>query len=195
MKSSGGFAYYMIPRVLEKLAGALEKFGIPYIVIGGQAVLVYGEPRLTVDIDVTLGRGAEQIDEVLTLLQSLGWKSLVSNPSHFVKDKMVLPCQDPESGVRVDLIFSNTEYEKAALQRFKKVKIGMTDVRFASLEDVVIQKVFAGRPRDLEDVRVLLNKNKELDYVYVRRWLKGFDQELGQSLLQRFESIVASLKG
>ena len=41
----------MFARLLGKIATALNKFKIPYMVIGGQAVLVYGEPRATKDID------------------------------------------------------------------------------------------------------------------------------------------------
>lgn len=33
----------------------MDEAGVPYMVIGGQAVLIYGEPRLTKDIDITLG--------------------------------------------------------------------------------------------------------------------------------------------
>ena len=43
----------MFQQLLETIALSLEKRGIPYMVIGGQAVLLYGEPRLTRDIDVT----------------------------------------------------------------------------------------------------------------------------------------------
>ena len=47
----------MYDRLLEKIALELDSRAIPYRVVGGQAVLLYGEPRLTRDIDVTLGRG------------------------------------------------------------------------------------------------------------------------------------------
>jgi hypothetical protein len=34
------------------------------MVIGGQAVLLYGEPRLTKDIDITLGEGIESLEKI-----------------------------------------------------------------------------------------------------------------------------------
>jgi len=34
------------------------------MVIGGQAVLLYGEPRLTKDIDITLGKGIESLEKI-----------------------------------------------------------------------------------------------------------------------------------
>ena len=45
----------MIERLLKRLAETLEEAQIPYMIIGGQAVLFYGFPRLTQDVDVTLG--------------------------------------------------------------------------------------------------------------------------------------------
>lgn len=41
--------------LLAKIARALDGAGISYMIIGGQAVLLHGEPRLTREIDVTVG--------------------------------------------------------------------------------------------------------------------------------------------
>ena len=43
----------MFKDLLEKIALGLEEAGMPYMIIGGQAVLLHGEPRLTRDIDAT----------------------------------------------------------------------------------------------------------------------------------------------
>ena len=48
----------MFERLLQRLSRELEARSITYMVIGGQAVLLYGEPRLTRDIDITLGLSA-----------------------------------------------------------------------------------------------------------------------------------------
>ena len=52
----------MFTKLLKKIAIALDQKGIPYMVIGGQAVLLHGEPRMTRDIDITVGITTEQID-------------------------------------------------------------------------------------------------------------------------------------
>jgi hypothetical protein len=41
----------MFAALLERVARKLEDLDVPYVVIGGQAVLLYGEPRLTRDIN------------------------------------------------------------------------------------------------------------------------------------------------
>ena len=115
----------MFERLLERIAKALESIGIPYMVIGGQAVLLYGEPRLTKDIDITLGADLDRLADVLRLVRSIDLNPLV-DPDTFTKQTMVLPCADPGTGIRVDLIFSFTPYERQAMTRVKTVKVGGT---------------------------------------------------------------------
>jgi hypothetical protein len=62
-------------------------------------------------------------------------------------------------------------------------------VCFASLEDLIIHKILAGRPRDLEDVRSILLKNQAVDLDYVHHWLREFDRSLGEKSLERFEEL------
>jgi hypothetical protein len=42
------------------------------MIIGGQAALLYGEPRLTKDIDITLGAGLERRPEIVAAAQAAG---------------------------------------------------------------------------------------------------------------------------
>ena len=58
---------------------------------------------------------------------------------------MVLPAIEEASGIRIDFIFSFTPYEEQAIKRSRKIAILGQDVSFASPEDVIIHKVFAGR--------------------------------------------------
>ncbi len=183
----------MFQKLLEIIGTALRKRKIPYIIIGGQALLVYGEPRLTKDIDITLGLGPEQFAQIQALVKELGWKILTESPEAFVKQTMVLPCQEPESGIRIDFIFSSSLYEQEAIQRAKKILIGKTEVFFASLEDFIIHKIIAGRPRDLEDVRTVLVKNPNPDISYIQKCLKEFEQLLAQSFLTKFNAIRKNL--
>lgn len=179
----------MFERLLERLARALTQAGLRYMVIGGQAVLIYGEPRLTKDIDITIGADLNRLPEVLRLVKTLGLRLLV-DPETFTRQTMVLPCQEPESGIRVDFIFSFTPYEQQALARVKTVKMGDTEVCFASLEDLVVHKVIAGRPRDLEDVTSVLRKNPSADPVYIRHWLGKFATALKEPFLDRFNQLL-----
>jgi predicted nucleotidyltransferase len=180
----------MLARLLEQIAIALEERHIPYMVIGGQAVLVYGEPRLTQDVDVTLGVGPERLVDILNIAKAQNWRLLVEDPEDFVYRTLVLPCLDTETQLRIDLIFSHSEYERQAMDRVRRIVVGKAQVRFASLEDVIIHKVIAGRPRDLEDVRGILLKSPPSQAAYIRKWLLEFDRSLGGGYLQVFEELA-----
>ncbi len=184
----------MFQQLLERIAAGLDARKLPYMVIGGQAVLLYGEPRLTKDIDITLGVGPDQWRELLEMSQAFGLHPLVETPEEFVRQTMVLPCLDPSSGIRVDFMFSLASYEQQALERARIVTVGRTGVRYASPEDLVIHKVIAGRPRDLEDVRSILLKNPESDQAYIRYWLKEFEAGLGEPFLKRLDRVSSAPK-
>ena len=106
------------------------------MVIGGQAVLLYGEPRLTKDIDITLGINIDRLDEMLKIVKELSFTLLPEDVPSFVQKTMVLPVLEKRSGIRVDFIFSFTPYESQAIRRAKKVQILGQDVSFASIDGV-----------------------------------------------------------
>ena len=77
--------------------------------------------------------------------------------------------------------------------RAKVVKLATTEVRFATVEDLVIHKLLAGRPRDLEDIKSILLKQSQADLGYIRQWLTQFSEALGQPFVERFEELLKDL--
>lgn len=183
----------MFREILSKIGSCLQRHNLPYMIIGGQAVLLYGEPRLTKDIDITLGVNTDHLDAVAGIVAELGLKPIPENMVQFVKQTMVLPALDESSGIRVDFIFSFTPYEDQAIKRARKIIILNQEVSFASPEDVIIHKVFAGRLRDIEDARSIILKNPDIDVEYIRKWLSEFDAFSDKKGFQGiFENLVKS---
>jgi hypothetical protein len=114
----------MFQELLTRVTKELNELCIPYMVIGGQAVLLYGEPRLTKDIDITLGVGIDGLEKVKNVIQRLNLRILVNNPEDFVQRTMVLPVMNKGTGIKVDLIFSFSPYEKQAIERAIGIKFG-----------------------------------------------------------------------
>jgi predicted nucleotidyltransferase len=182
----------MFKKLLKKIANELNAHNIPYMVIGGQAVLIYGEPRLTKDIDITLGVGVSKLSEINSIVEKLNLKILVDE--NFVQNTMVLLVIDEKTGIRVDFIFSFSLYEKQAIKRATDIKFGNTIVRFASLEDLIIHKIIAGRAIDIEDIRSIILKNPDYDTRYIKRWLQEFDESLNEKFLKVFHKIVKEIR-
>ncbi len=182
----------MFKKLLLSIARQFEKNKIPYIIIGGQAVLLYGEPRLTRDIDITIGLNIDMIDKILKIMEEISLKPLPGDIVQFVKQTMVLPLIEPATGIRVDVIFSFSPFEQEAIKRANLVKIDNTEVSYVSLEDLIIFKIFSGRPRDIEDVRNILVKNKHADIKYIKTQLKKLSFE-EKDFLKDFEQVRGSI--
>ena len=139
-------------------------------------------------MDLTLGRSPEALDAVLRVAEAVGLRPLV-DPAPFVAETLVLPCDPPSTGLRVDFVFSFSEYERHAITRTRVVPLGGAHVRFASVEDLIVQKAVAGRPRDLDDVRNVLLHQPNADIGYVRDGLRAFGEALSANLLPTFERL------
>lgn len=187
----------MFEELLSKIGVCLNRHNLPYMIIGGQAVLLYGEPRLTRDIDIILGVNIDHLNKLLVIVKELSLKPIPKDKDidSFVKQTMVLPTIEESTGIRVDFIFAFTPYEINAIKRVKKVIIMGQEVSFASLEDLIIHKIFAGRPRDLEDVKSIIIKNTGIDSKYIRNWLKEFEvsAEEKKDFLITFEEILSRI--
>lgn len=180
--------------LLTKISKALERDGISYMVIGGQAVLIYGEPRFTRDIDITLGIDTDQAERIRGLARELTLEPTEGMTEDFVKRNALLTVEDNETGITVDFIFSFLPYERQAIERAKRITLGAANIRFATVEDTIIHKLFAGRPLDIEDVKSIVNNTEEIDKPYLKRWLKEFSDVVGRDLVREYDTIEAEVK-
>ena len=69
----------MLEKTLLKITRILAKGKIPYMLIGGYAMVIHGFPRLTQDLDISLGVGTDHIDKVLEAVKT-DFKTLVKDP-------------------------------------------------------------------------------------------------------------------
>jgi len=58
--------------LLANIAKILKRLEIPYIITGGMAVLLWGRPRFTADIDIVIELKEKYIDKLETALRELG---------------------------------------------------------------------------------------------------------------------------
>ena len=150
---------------LTTLASWLDGLGTPYMVIGGFAVTVWGEPRFTRDLDVTISVPPERFNSMVGLIAA-EFTSLVSDPLKFATETRVLPIM--VDSVPVDMIFAGLPYEETAIGRARQINLRKGSVRICSPEDLILHKIASSRPRDREDVEgVFRYRHAELDYGYL----------------------------
>jgi len=177
---------------IKRICRELNKHTIPYMIVGGQAVLLYGEPRLTRDIDITLGVDRNRLKDVVAIAKKLKLKILPDDVENFVSETMVLPVLG-RKGIRIDFIFSFTDYEKNAIARARKIVSDGIEICYASPEDVIIQKIFAGRERDIEDARIIIAKQK-VDNAYILKWLKEFGKIMDKNFVDIYKRLIVKNK-
>lgn len=160
---------------IAALARELQARKLPFMLIGGQAVLLHGAPRLTEDVDVTLGVGPDQLASIQDASKALALTPLAENPKAFAHDTYVYPVRHEATRLRVDFIFSDTPYEHGAIARAIHVPLEEVEVPFATAEDLIIHKLFAGRARDIEDAEsVVRRQGNRLDWPYIEHWAREF---------------------
>lgn len=160
---------------LRQLAKLMKEANVDYAVLGGMAVLIYGEPRMTFDIDVNIVLDAGNINDFLKKAKRFGFRPLASNIKSFVKRTGVIPMKflkDKITG-RFDFIIAQNMLEYLCIKRARVRKIYNTNIKLISPEDLVIHKITSQRPRDLEDLRgILIRQRGKLDIKYIAYWLK-----------------------
>lgn len=180
----------MINEAMAAIANGLNRAGIPYMVVGGQAVLQYGRLRTTEDIDVTLNVAVNQWNDVE---KALGSEFIIttSDPGRFVEQTWVLPAIHQKSGIRVDFIFGQTGFETDAIRHAREVEIEGVKIKIVNPEDLIIQKIFAGRSVDLADAASVYRSQKgNVDDGRIARVLKELDETLGQNVcIQRWNQL------
>ena len=56
--------------------------------------------------------------------------------------------------------------------------IGTLSIRLPTPEDLIIMKAIAHRPKDLEDIRTVIDKNPKLDMGRIQQWVQSFGEIL-----------------
>lgn len=127
--------------------------------IGGLAVLRWGEPRLTRDVDLTIlsayGSEAPVVDE---LLDRFG--SRIDDARAFaLRNRVVL--LRAQNDVPVDVALGALDFESRAVQRASPWDVGEVSLMTCGAEDLIVHKVFAGRDRDWLDVEGIVARQGE----------------------------------
>jgi hypothetical protein len=146
--------------------------GWEFCFIGGLALQRWGEPRETVDADLSLfvGFGEEQkFAEVL--LQH--FEARISDAALFAQQRRVLLLRSSK-GVGLDIAFAALPYEAMLIRRSSYFDYPPSiALRTCSAEDLIVLKAFAGRSQDWADIeRIIVRQTGKLDWNYIREQLR-----------------------
>ena len=167
----------------------LEKAGISSMAIGGIAVSVWGEPRLTRDIDMKVLIQRQDRARLLEILRA--FTPLNENPEEAFRRHGVAFFRDP-NGIRIDVMLADTIFDETAIERAGTITLssGKT-IRVCTAEDLIVYKMLSTRSKDRADVESVIQKQgDELDDGYIEDWLIQFEEALADStLISEFQNL------
>ncbi len=167
--------------LLVDIAKILNRLKIPYIVTGGIAVLIWGRPRFTADIDIVVELKEDDIDNLERGLSKLG------KAGYFDTDLMRQALAkrsefnfiDWTTGVKVDfwILKENDAFDASRIKRRVAKKIFGEKVYFSSAEDLILIKLLwhkmSPSERQLDDARSIFRiSGEKLDMKYLTQWAK-----------------------
>jgi len=137
---------------IESLLRSLNARSVRYVVIGATAFPVHGYARATLDIDLFIEPTAENARRVLEALAEFGYDVSDVSLEELLSKKVLIRQYLVETDIHPHVrgVEFGQVWERRVMDR-----IGATPAAFASLDDLISMKEAAGRPKDLEDLRVL----------------------------------------
>ncbi len=156
-------------RSFEAICRALNAAGARYLVAGGLAVNAHGHYRLTADLDLVLDLEPENLRRALPALAALGYRPRAPVPleqfadaserERWVREKELVVFtlfSDEHALTEIDLFAeAPLDFDQAYSRALRQELFPGLSVTFVGLDDLLEMKQRAGRPRDLEDIRVL----------------------------------------
>lgn len=138
---------------LQNVFASFQSHDVRYMVIGGIAAVLHGVPRATFDLDILIEATAPNAERLLQALREAGFgtadltdeQGILANEITVFNDLVRIDVLTSTPGITFHDAWSRRETMDYQGQKFY----------VASRRDLIASKRAAGRPRDLEDVRIL----------------------------------------
>jgi hypothetical protein len=153
------------------LQNFLQTAGERFCIIGGIAVLRWGQPRFTRDVDVTILTGWGGEDRVIDLLGA-AYKGRISEAAEFARRNRVLLIESKER-IPIDIALGALPFEERMIERATLFEFEPgCELVTCSAEDLLVQKLFAMRSRDIADAEgIVARQRNHLDWSYITQSL------------------------
>lgn len=175
---------------------SLERLALPYMVAGRFAAIFYGEPRLTVDIDIVVDINTTHIEPLLIAFPFPDYYVSEEAMRDSIRRRFLFNIIQTATAAKVDLIpLPDDVFSRIAFSRRQKLVFNRAgdEAHFISAEDIVLAKLFAfeqtGSDKHLRDVKgVLVIQWGRLDLELIRR------AAAHRNLLQQFEQLLEAAR-
>ena len=141
----------------ENLLKLLNAHNVEFVIIGATAFPVHGYARATLDIDLFIRPEPENARRTLKALKEFGYDVTDLSEDDLLSKKVLIRQYLVETDIHP--FVQGITYDQVWKNRFSGT-YGNEKVSYASLDDLIAMKKAAGRPKDMEDLNVLLRLKK-----------------------------------
>ncbi|MEX2142680.1 MAG: nucleotidyl transferase AbiEii/AbiGii toxin family protein [Pirellulales bacterium] len=178
-----------IAETLYDFVQALETLNLPYAIMGGFAVRVYGIPRSTQDVDIIVLCSDETLQSLFREIEDRGYavdEVYRRGGKDSVAGMPLVKCKRYIGGypIDVDIFLCESLFQHSLLNRRRRDVAEDHEYWLVSPEHLLLLKLIASRPRDYLDAKDVLFTQGQLDEEYLRHWAK----ELG--VLGKLEQVL-----
>jgi len=164
----------------------LNRLGRPYMVTGATAAIVYGQPRVTNDLDVVIALAAEDATTMETLFPEADF---YLPPAEVIAVEAVRERRGHfniihhESGYKADVYLANKDpLHQWALPQRRKIEWSGTELWVAPPEYIILRKLEfyreGGSTKHLSDIRAMLAVTPiDIDEVSTRAADRGLTEQ------------------
>jgi predicted nucleotidyltransferase len=140
---------------------------VEFVIVGGVAAALHGNPRATFDLDIVPSLDAESWAAAIDVLWDLGARPRIPEPLDRIRDieqirawqrdkgMLALNMRTADGSVDVDLLVSESDRLAELRQKAVVLVIDGRTLRVACIDDLIEMKRRAGRPQDLLDIEQL----------------------------------------
>ena len=156
----------------RELKDLCDRQGWRSCLIGGIAVIRWGQPRVTRDVDLNVLTGFGGEDRIIDILLDNYAARLPDGRDFALRNRILL--LKTSSGTGIDVSLGALPFEEMLINHATSFAFAPgLDLRTCSAEDLVVMKLFASRPGDVRDAEGVAIRNRDrLDWHYIEEQLR-----------------------
>lgn len=184
-----------VPDLIGLFIGPLERIGVRYMITGGVAAVIYGDPRFTRDVDIVL---ALDVPDVARLEAAFAGPAFYVPPLEVLEEEARRPDRGHfnlihrDTALRADVYLSKNDPLHAwGIERRRRIELDTMAIWVAPMEYVILRKLqyyrASGSDRHLRDVSMMLRISGDLlDHAELQGWLVRLDLDEVYRAAQRY---------
>ncbi|MFZ5876446.1 MAG: hypothetical protein ACOYXU_08565 [Nitrospirota bacterium] len=171
---------HSLTRPLQRAVACFRQARVPYALIGAWALAVWGRVRATQDLDFLVLVDDAQLHALDLRLEASGMTRDAAWARHnpLLRGSQIRLFDGP---VVIDVLRPRDAQDVSAMRRKRRKRFEGAFYWFVAPEDLILQKLKVGRPRDFEDAMSVIHRCRTtLNRAYLSRWSAriGINEEL-----------------